>query len=334
MSNDLEKTIHYTTKASYICQNLIDDIPKNANLVEPFVGHGDLVELFPHHTWEKYDVDERLISDDITFQDTLLNVPNYINKWVITNPPFLAKNKAKDKKLFIKYQLDDLYKITLKTIIGCAGGILIIPTNFFTDENSAKIRTEFLSKYQILHINFFTSPVFITTTYSVCAFSFIKKNTNQQILKAHILPDDINDTFILDQKYDYRLAGEIFNQIEETESIFSRLTQDTPSNEFITNMKLYAIDTRQEHIHIITGEKPFVGKKTDRTYLTFTSKISLTDKMQEHLAKEFNKTLEDIRKKYHNMLFTNYRDYNRKRIGFNFAYKLLSKIYYESFTQL
>jgi hypothetical protein len=26
---------------------------------------------------------------------------------------------------------------------------------------------------------------------------------------------------------------------------------------------------------------------------------------------------------------TNYRDYNRKRIGFNFAYQLLSKIYFE-----
>ena len=33
-------------------------------------------------------------------RDTILNPPNYNNKFIITNPPYLARNKSKDKTLF------------------------------------------------------------------------------------------------------------------------------------------------------------------------------------------------------------------------------------------
>ena len=84
--NDLEKTIHYTTKAEEICGNLISYIPHSASLIEPFVGDGDLVSLFPNHTWEKYDIKEKKDSSVIC-QDTLKCPPNYTDKWIITNPP-------------------------------------------------------------------------------------------------------------------------------------------------------------------------------------------------------------------------------------------------------
>ena len=45
--------------------------------------------------------------------------------------------------------------------------------------------------------------------------------------------------------------------------------------------------------------------------------------------KEFNTQLENFRKQYCDLSMTNYRDYNRKRIGFTFSYQLLSKIYKE-----
>ena len=35
----------------------------------------------------------------------MLYPPNYHEKWVITNPPYLAKNKAKDKTLFNQYSV-------------------------------------------------------------------------------------------------------------------------------------------------------------------------------------------------------------------------------------
>lgn len=55
--NDLEKTIHYTTKAQEICSNLTKYIPYEARLIEPFVGNGDLLPLFPGQNWECYDIE-------------------------------------------------------------------------------------------------------------------------------------------------------------------------------------------------------------------------------------------------------------------------------------
>lgn len=329
MKTDIQKTIHYTTRAASICKNLIEDIPTEVQLVEPFVGKGDLVELFPNSSWEVYDIDRQLDFSNIIYQNTLDNPPDYCGKWVITNPPFLAKNKAKDKTLFNKYRLDDLYKIAIKTLIGCEGGLLIIPINFFTDENSRNIREEFLSQYRILHINFFTMPVFDTTTYSVCSFSFVKEDNTEQTLDSKIvsLDEEKNVRYIISEKYGYRLGGEFFYELEKTESIFSRLTEKTTPDYFITDMKLIAIDTRKVPIHIELDSNFFVGKPTDRTKLTFTSKEKIPIEKQELLVEKFNKTLEVFRKQYYNMLFTNYRDFNRKRIGFDFAYKLLSYLY-------
>ena len=54
--SDLEKTIHYTTQAEKICGNLKKYIPEDAFLIEPFVGDGDLLSIFPKNSWEVYDI--------------------------------------------------------------------------------------------------------------------------------------------------------------------------------------------------------------------------------------------------------------------------------------
>ena len=30
---------------------------KGVSLIEPFVGNGDLLSLFPNHNWEKFDIE-------------------------------------------------------------------------------------------------------------------------------------------------------------------------------------------------------------------------------------------------------------------------------------
>lgn len=142
------------------------------------MGKGDLLTLFPEHQWQTYDVDPATNANYI--QDTLLNPPDYNQKWVITNPPFLAKNKATNKIYFQQSEYNDLYKIALSSIIGCEGGIIIVPLNFLTDEDSADIRTRFLSEYLIDKVNVFTTPVFATTSYSICAFAFHKGENEAQ----------------------------------------------------------------------------------------------------------------------------------------------------------
>lgn len=326
--SDLQKTIHYTTKAQEICGNLIHYIPNTANLIEPFVGDGDLLSLFPTHSWEIYDVEDK---GNNIIQDTLKNSPSYVGKWVITNPPYLAKNKAENKEIFNQYKTDDLYKASLLSMLDCEGGILIIPTNFLTDEKTGEVRTKFLNKFQILEMNIFTRPVFLTTTYSVCSFAFKKKdfeNTEDQSFNINIQPENTQIKITISEKYDYRVAGEFYHSLKDVKNIFSRLVGST-SEDYITNIKLYALDTRSERIRVEFEPDYYYGKTTDRVYATLTCKYKLSEEQEKELINEFNLQLEEFRKKYYDLSMTNYRDYNRKRIGFTFAYQLLSKIYFE-----
>ena len=327
--SDLKKTIHYTTKAQEICANLIKYIPEDALLIEPFVGDGDLLSLFPNNTWELYDIEEK---NNNIVQDTLMYPPVYAGKWVITNPPYLAKNKANDKTIFNKYKTDDLYKATLLSILDCEGGILIIPTNFLTDEKTGAVRTQFLNQFDILEMNIFTEPVFLTTTYSVCSFAFKRKNnlSKSQTFTVNINPAQTKVDITIYSDYDYRIAGEFYSSLSNTKNIFGRLV-GTASSDYITNIKLYALDTRAERIRVEFEPNHYIGKTTDRIYATFTCSKELTQEQEEFLVAEFNKQLEDFRAKYHDLSMTNYRDYNRKRIGFTFAYQLLSKIYNETY---
>ena len=325
---DIDRTRHYTTKAEEICSNLVSYIPLDAQLIEPFVGDGDLLPLFPNHSWELYDYDDK--GNNIV-QDTLKNPPIYNNKWVITNPPYLAKNKASDKSIFTQYNTDDLYKATLLSIMECSGGILIIPTNFLTDERTGAVRTQFLNQFEILEINVFTQPVFVSTTYSVCSFAFRRKNNKlPQTFPVNIFPANQQVHITIYPEYDYRIAGEFYNALSNSKNIFSRLV-GTTSNKYITNIKLYAIDTRNERIHLEYEPNHYIGKDSDRTYATFICEYQLTEEQEKQLITEFNKQLENFRKQYYDLSMTNYRDYNRKRIGFTFAYQLLSKIYFELF---
>ena len=207
-------------------------------------------------------------------------------------------------------------------MLNAEGGILIIPTNFFTDERSNEIRKQFLSVFQILYLNIFTQPVFETTTYSVCSFVFKRNNDNNfiQHIPVNIQPENKLTNIELNSNYNYRLAGEFFYLLDNIDICFGRLTINNNKKEYITHIKLYAIDTKKDKIRVEYDETPFYGKETDRTYATLTCKFPLTKEQEMLLIKEFNIRLNKFREQYNNISMTNYRDYNRKRIGFTFAY--------------
>lgn len=327
MKTDLEKTQHYTVYKNKICNGLLGYIPEDAVLVEPFVGAGDLLSLFPTHRWEKYDCDPKI--PDCVKQDTLINVPNYRGRYVITNPPYLAKNKAEDDLIYELYGLDDLYKIALKTTMQSEGGILIIPTNFFSDKASEKIRLEFLNQFEVKRINIFTEPVFDSTTYSICSFAFcrIDQPKDEQKVIIHKYPQDIEFDIKLQKEYGYRIGGEIFSTFSGITPMFGRLLKNKPVKGHITRINLTTIDTRKEPFHLSFGEKAFYGKNSDRTYATLTSVIRLSEEEQKIIVDRANEILTQVREKYRNLLFTNYRDFDRKRVEFDFIYRLLSYIY-------
>ncbi len=314
----------YTKKASYITQGLLNVFPENAEIIDPFSGKWDLLKLFSKKVYG-YDIDPK--NDKTVYRDSLNNPVNYNNKWIITNPPYLAKNKTKDKSIYQKYNTDDLYKASLLSIIGCRGGIIIVPLNFFSSDNG-DIRKKFLSKYEVKKVNVFEETVFEDTTYTVCAFSFIQKENEKQKIDFIFFPS--KERLSLDLLYSeaYTIGYEIYNS-EKSDIKIGRLLlgQKSPNSKIFLN----AIDTGTfEGMIRLSIKDHFYGKSTDRAFATIVFNKDFTIEEQEYIVKEFNIKINEYRKKYRSLFLTNYRNSTstlaRKRIGFKLAYTIISNI--------
>jgi hypothetical protein len=128
---------------------------------------------------------------EIYERDTILNPPVYTDAFILTNPPYLARNKSADKHAFDLYGTNDLYKCFLKSLTGhnkCAGGIVIVPLNFWCSVRLAdvELRALFLNIYDIERINVFEERVFDDTSYTVCAFQFALKRGDDAVAPAPI----------------------------------------------------------------------------------------------------------------------------------------------------
>jgi hypothetical protein len=320
-SDDVLKTQHFTSNALKMVENLIDYIPKDAKVIEPFVGDGDLI-LDEFNYVEVYDIDPIYVEGD-SLRDTLLYPPDYTGKYVITNPPYLAKNKTKDKTIFNLYDVDDWYKAAIKTMLDCEGGLLVIPFNFFTDENSKKLRISFFKRFNISYMNVFNFPIFENTTYTTCAFVFTRKKKESyenECVKTFLYDDKKEVDLLYEYEYGYRLGGADLNIILKEENLFTRLLKDQVST---TNIKIHCIDSRYKLIRAEVDE-PYYGILTDRAFLTLKPLDDnfLSDINEDEFCDLFNKEINFLRKKYHNLIFTTYRDFGRKRVSFDFVYKL------------
>ena len=236
----------YTTNFSHILQNL--SIPPTVlHIIEPFAGKGDLFSFIPQtvKNLECYDIDPKNLC--VIQRDTLLNPPNYVNTFVLTNPPYLARNKSKNKTIFDKYGQNDLYKCFLDELTRnvCIGGIVIIPLNFWCSirVNDVQLRKRFLDIYNVITLNIFEEQVFDDTSYSVCSFQFeLKKNDQTNQICCHIYPSQYKSTFIPDVKNNFSIGGEIYNLEQNPNIKVGRLTKQNKDSEFSTNILVKCID--------------------------------------------------------------------------------------------
>ena len=329
----------YTTNYAYILSNM--EIPSNViNIIEPFVGNGDLLNFIENkkkYNLEIYDIDPK-IAHTIK-QETLTNPPDYTDKFILTNPPYLAKNKSKEKYLYEKYKCDDLYKCFIINIISnvCLGGIIIIPLNFISSFRKAdiKLREKFLEKYSLEIINIFEEQVFDDTTYTVCSMYFIKKLQNEvnNNIKIYIYPSKKDMIISLTSENNYTIGGEIFNLQQSSKYKIQRATKDTKEN--ITNILLKCIDDNinsQLGFKIVSDKDRYIDNTENlsaRSYATLVINKSLTLEQQQHLVDEMNKFVKEKREKYNSLFLTNYRESNtiaRKRISFDLAFKICNHI--------
>ena len=287
----------YTTNQEYILQGLF--IPNYiTSIIEPFAGNGNLICFIEKeeeknkvkYNVECYDIEPK--KNFIIQQNTILNPPEYNNKFLITNPPYLARNKSKDKMLFDKYDVNDLYKCFIKTIIinVCLGGILIIPLNFWSSIRIADIqlRKLFLEKYNILLLNIFEEKVFDDTTYTICSFQFkLKNDNNNNKLNIIVYPSKIIINTELNDNNNYMIGGEIYNLKTNKTYKISRLTKKN-KEKANTNILVKCIDDNIDNkigLKIVDDENIYIDEtpnQTARTYATLIIEPSIKKKNKKN----------------------------------------------------
>ncbi len=331
----------YTTNYEYILSNMF--IPENIKtIIEPFAGKGNLLDFIDNkerYDIELYDIDPKC--ENTIKKDTLKYPPSYKDKFVLTNPPYLARNKSKNKELYDIYNTNDLYKCFIINLINdeCLGGIIIIPLNFISSvrKSDIELRKNFIDKYSIKIINIFEEQVFDDTTYTICALYFTKKELNN-LTTINIYPNFKSFNIRFTDYNNYTIGGEIYNLPINKEYVISRATKKNKNN--ITNILLKCIDDNENSklgFKLVEDEKLFIDNTPNlsaRSYATLCINKKLTLNEQKILVEKMNNYINNLREKYNSLFLTNYRESNtiaRKRISFDLAFNICNYILCDNF---
>ena len=307
------------------------NIPKGVKIMEPFAGEGDLINDLKGYEIVSYDLHPK--QDYIEKRDTLMDPPDYSGYFVLTNPPYLAKNKNKDKSIYEKYKVDDLYKCFIKCLveIKCLGGMIIIPLNFLSSTRKCDIdlRRSFMNAYYMEMINIFEEQVFEDTKYTVCSILFSQKK--EEKTRICVYPSGKIFNVVFDESNKYMIGGEVLNLKKPTRNI-SRLTKENINSEGVTNIKIQCIDSNSGNMIkavYVSDEERYVDntiKLSSRTYMTLIIHPVIDISEQKLLITKFNDYLNTNREKYNSLFLSNYRessDIARKRISFDLVYRII-----------
>lgn len=333
----------YTTKSKEVLDIVFNSFVgyyNNGLIIEPCCGNGDLINFLNKNklfNTKHYDINNTSYKNLIV-QDTIIEPIDLNNNWIITNPPFLAKNKMSKelKEKYKKYLVDcnDLYEIYIKQIINseCLGGILILPSNFLFSFNN-KLRKEFIRKYEIKTLKIYEKQIFNDTTISIIVFDFqirnkINKNLDNFKIKTLLLQKHKIENFIikLSKENDFTYGNEIYNRKYETDLKFSRYINKDLKGYYLTNIEIFCIDSRNKQIESFYNENPEINKISDRSKINIITNKKFVIKYQKVIIEKFNEKLNKYRKMFHSLFMTSYREFDRKRISFDLIYILLENI--------
>ena len=345
MNNKKKYSQFYTKNTNELFNNIIDlfldDYNKNISIVEPCCGEGDIIKFLKTkniNNFELYDIKPNY--ENTQKLDTILNPINLNNKYIITNPPYTAKNKLtkEQKDLYKKYlnDIDDLYQIYIKQIINSnvISGILILPINFLFSNNN-KIRKEFILKYQIVLCNLFEKKIFNETTSAICIFYFKIRNEQNNNLNIFTFKSNLirkNETkeiiIELSKKNNYCYGYEVYKKKYKDFVILSRYDKEINNEQFLTHIKIYTIDPNMKAIY---DNEPKINLLTDRSFINIVSSLELNEDEEKYIIKKFNEILLFYRNKYNSLFMSSYREFSRKRLSFNLIYIWLENIINELF---
>ena len=330
----------YTTRAAYILEGLPGPPEGVRCVLEPFAGQGDLLDWIHQRTptlpVEAYDIDPK--REDIRQRDTLRDPPDYTDTWVLTNPPYLARNKSTEKSLYDLYGTNDLYKCFLQSLCRtpCTGGIVIVPLGFLVGARDldCRCRNEFLTQYRLLGVNYFEESVFADTSTTVVAIAFTRAETplTEQEVRWTRYPSRETRIFPMRASEAWVIGGDLAQCPVPSTPTIRRHVEGQPlrEGEQQTWMTLHALDsgTPDGRIKLVyTKGYVYPAKESSRTYATLRIVgRTMTEDDQEDLCRRFTTVLEQKRLDTWSLFLPQYReskDYARKRIPFELAYRIL-----------
>jgi hypothetical protein len=339
MENKKNRGQFYTVKSAYILEGLPEPPVACRCVIEPFAGKGDLIPTWP--SVEAYDIEPK--APEIIQRDTLRNPPDYKDAWVITNPPYLARNKCQNKDIFDLYSTNDLYKCFIWSLCrgDAMGGIIIIPAGFFLSPRKidSECRKAFMTKYKVIKVKYFEETVFPDTPTTVVAVAFERSMTplTEQHVEWIQRPAGKTQVFTMRESDDWIIGGHVYKLTGPAKIRRYVEGQKLKTGENLTKLWLNALDsgTADGRIKLEYREgPPYPAKDTSRTYATLTIEgQTLTVYEQKKLAITFNEFIEKLRGETWSLFLPQYREskeYARKRIPFDLAYSLVAHLLNQS----
>jgi hypothetical protein len=360
----------YTTETSTIFQGLTIDsslLEKVKCIVEPFVGQGDLLHYLVQQCGG-VSIEKPIIANDISMtaetrhglekqfpgiqvytRDLFRQPVDLKDSFVLTNPPFLAKNKATgDKTVFQEWDGDDLYKCFLNMMLVshqlAMGGLLIVPLNFWSSsrKKDVDLRRRFLQTYRVDKLNIFTEKVFQDTSSAITSFQFCRRDDVSQEYSVpifwHPAKKEALDSFTFSEENNYTIGGEIhglpkYSLKWEVKRITSQEVE-LGLEPFFTNILVKCIDDSLENRlglqYVEDPQDRYIDTTplaSARSYCSLMIRPVISVEQQRDLVERVNTYLDKKRNQYQSLFLTNYRESKegegRKRLSFDLLYRVV-----------
>lgn len=328
-SEKQSKGQYFTTNCDEILSGY-ESIVSSKSIIEPFAGGGDLTSWAERNgavSVKEYDLEP---CNSKTIQnDSIANPPDYSGRIVVTNPPYLSKNKFKgNKKVFERWDQNDLYKCHLASLSnGCEEALVIIPSNFLC-ESSPKARKILFENHYIESAKYWETPIFDDATTGICVLHLKKGKKPFQKFPMIIFPGGDRITMILEEKYGFLHGKDFFEFINMSNGNLRVIKTDVGMNPPNTNLVVGLLDNGiwNNGVRYNDGEPIYCSPKSFTTYQITLVGLEIGNSIQKDITNNFQLKFDKFRNQYKSMFLSNYMGPKQKILSRSYVHKFLEVI--------
>lgn len=316
---------YFTTNASTLLEGY-EDVVRGVSVTEPFAGGGDLVEWCKSvgaGIMTEFDIEPQ--RPETHQRDSIIHP--ILGSVVVTNPPYLSRNKNKDKTPYDIWNQDDLYKCHLAALVAnkVDRGILILPSNFLSERHS-RARDMFFSYYRMNKVKYYRTQVFDDATTGVVVFDFSRWISQKEMhcdVTVYYDDEEYNSNMTFSECDGWLCGRDFFSVIDASPNTPVKILRDGMQSN--SNIIIGLLDNGKYSLgaHYNDGEAIYCSPKTFTTYQCVLE-VVLSEVQQKKVVELFNTTLNHYRDEYHSMFLSNYMGSKQKIMSRYYAERLLN----------